>query len=112
MPPVGDETDDRWVMETDDGCEITESNFPNADLVCPDCGRTWGDDDCEHESVTIDELLEHPDNTDSAWALGTCMDCDEPLHVLLEVGDVREVESGRRASSASRDSKNRDEVDE
>jgi hypothetical protein len=76
-------------METDDGREITESNFPNADLVCPDCGRTWGDDDCEHESVTIDELLEHPDNTDSAWALGTCVDCDEPLHVLLEVGDVR-----------------------
>lgn len=77
-------------LETEDEVEITEENFPDAELVCASCGRTWGDG-CEHSDVDIDSDSIDFDRADgqAGWAVGTCNECNDTVHVLLEVTDVR-----------------------
>lgn len=108
-----DEVSKNLHPETDDRTLIIEENFPEADLVCPGCSRTWPDDGCQHDEYTVvtPTPYEIEDEQNSVWVRGVCDDCDERLNVLLEVGDVREVESSRRVSSASRDPEDRDEVE-
>jgi hypothetical protein len=76
--------------ETEDGIEITESNFPDAELVCASCGRTWGDG-CEHNDIDVDtDSVEfHQSDGQQGWAVGTCNECDDTVDILLEVTDVR-----------------------
>jgi hypothetical protein len=40
IPPADGRNDYQFTIETDEGREITDDNFPEADLVCPGCGRT------------------------------------------------------------------------
>lgn len=79
--------------ETEDGTPITESEFPDADLVCPGCGRTWPGEGCQHESYEVTtDISDIEADQSSVWVGADCNDCDERLNVLLEVGDVREVD--------------------
>lgn len=78
---------------TEDGTPINEENFPDADLVCPECERTWPGDGCQHDEFTVVTPTPYgvEDDQSAIWVRATCDGCGERLNVLLDVADIREL---------------------
>jgi len=83
--------DDTVTIETEDGTPITYEQFPEADLVCPGCKRTWPAE-CDHNEITL-LTPSNPVLTDSYRSMkGHCESCDSRVRVSLEARDVRVIE--------------------
>lgn len=95
--PAGPD-DDYDPLLTEDGTPIDHEHFPDADLVCPGCERTWGDG-CEHQNVTILEPSTPSVHDGSRWFKAECEDCDSIVNVWMQIQSSASQTSG----SGSRD---------
>lgn len=92
IPASPDEDSIFPTSETDDGTPITEEEFPDAELVCGSCGKTWPRE-CAHDEVVAE--LGQPRVTIEDQQLdvvGLCLECGERVWMGLSVANMEEIE--------------------
>lgn len=82
----------RYVLETEDGTPITIEEFPDAELVCPGCERTWPQG-CQHQNIEFKTKNDTATINDGVVMSEVhCLDCEETVVVRLEITDAMTTE--------------------